>query len=68
MKIGVLWRRFRNVEQHMNLEPERTYDDAYLEALQYSYGLREMCIRDSFPDCFRITNNIVFANPSATPT
>ncbi len=55
MKIGVLWRRFRNVEQHMNLEPERTYDDAYLEALQYSYGLRdagyETCLLEWRDEC-----------------
>lgn len=55
MKIGVLWRRFRNVEQHMNLEPERTYDDAYLEALHYSYGLRdagyETCLLEWRDEC-----------------
>lgn len=37
MKIGIFWRKFRNVEQQMKLKPDETYDDAYEEA-RHHYG------------------------------
>jgi len=40
MKVGVFWRKFRNVEQQMKLTPEKVYDDAYEEALHHYNALK----------------------------
>lgn len=41
MKIGVFWRKFRNVELQRKLTPDKTYDDAYEEAYQHYLALKE---------------------------
>lgn len=40
VKVGVLWRRFRNVEQQMKLTPDKVYDDAYEEASHHYSALK----------------------------
>lgn len=40
MKVGIFWRKFRNVEQQMRLTPDRTYDDAYEEAYHHHCALK----------------------------
>lgn len=39
MKVGVFWRKFRNVEQQMVLTPDKVYDDAYEEARHHYSAL-----------------------------
>lgn len=41
MKIGVFWRKFRNVEFQKKLTPDKVYDDAYEEAYQHCMALKE---------------------------
>jgi len=41
MKIGVFWRKFRNVEFQKKLTPDKIYDDAYEEANQHCMALNE---------------------------
>lgn len=41
MKVGVFWRKYRNVEQQMKLTPDKVYDDAYEEAYHHYSALRE---------------------------
>ncbi len=41
MKVGVLWRKYRNVEQQMRLTPDKVYDDAYEEAYHHYTALQE---------------------------
>ncbi|HHV27571.1 ATP-grasp domain-containing protein [Anaerosalibacter bizertensis] len=41
MKIGVFWRKFRNVEFQKKLTPDKVYDDAYEEAYQHYMALKE---------------------------
>lgn len=41
MKVGVFWRKFRNVELQRKISEENTYDDAYEEAFQHMTALRE---------------------------
>ena len=40
MKVGVFWRKFRNVEQQMKLTPDKVYDDAYEEAYHHYSALK----------------------------
>ncbi len=40
MKVGVFWRKFRNVEQQMRLTPDKVYDDAYEEAYHHYFALK----------------------------
>ncbi|MCF6462405.1 hypothetical protein, partial [Clostridium sp. Cult1] len=40
MKVGVFWRKFRNVEQQMRLTPDKVYDDAYEEAYNHYSALK----------------------------
>jgi len=40
VKVGVLWRKFRNVEQQMKLTPDKIYDDAYEEAFHHYSALK----------------------------
>ncbi|NLW23124.1 MAG: ATP-grasp domain-containing protein [Tissierellia bacterium] len=40
MKVGVFWRKFRNVEQQMRLTPDKVYDDAYEEAYHHYSALK----------------------------
>ena len=40
MKVGVFWRKFRNVEQQMKLTPDNIYDDAYEEAYHHYSALK----------------------------
>lgn len=40
MKVGIFWRRFRNVEQQMNLTHNKAYDDAYEEAYHHYSALK----------------------------
>jgi len=41
MKVGVLWRKYRNVEHQMKITPENIYDDAYGEAYQHYKSIKE---------------------------
>ena len=41
MKIGIFWRRFRNVEQQMKFTPDEVYDDAYEEAYHHYCALKK---------------------------
>lgn len=41
MKVGVFWRKFRNVELQRKISEENTYDDAYEEAFQHMTALQE---------------------------
>ena len=41
MKIGVFWRKFRNVEYQKKLTPDKIYDDAYEEAYQHYTAIKE---------------------------
>ncbi|MGI5839624.1 MAG: hypothetical protein ACOX8W_08160 [bacterium] len=41
MKIGVLWRKYRNVDLQKRLTPDNVQDDAYSEALQHSMAIKE---------------------------
>ena len=41
MKIGVFWRKFRNVEYQKKLTPDNIYDDAYGEAYQHYTAIKE---------------------------
>ncbi|ABY95798.1 MULTISPECIES: D-alanine--D-alanine ligase family protein [Thermoanaerobacter] len=41
MKIGVLWRKFRNVEFQRKLTPDKVYDDAYDEAYHHYMAIKE---------------------------
>ncbi|MCK9443459.1 MAG: ATP-grasp domain-containing protein [Tissierellaceae bacterium] len=41
MKIGVFWRKFRNVEFQKKLTPDNVYDDAYGEAYQHYAAIKE---------------------------
>lgn len=41
MKVGVLWRKYRNVEQQMKITPDNVYDDAYEEAHHHYTALKE---------------------------
>ncbi|WP_422444861.1 D-alanine--D-alanine ligase family protein [Thermoanaerobacterium sp. DL9XJH110] len=41
MKVGVLWRRFRNVELQRKLTQDKIFDDAYDEAFQHYTAIRE---------------------------
>lgn len=41
MKIGVFWRKFRNVEYQKKLTPDNIYDDAYEEAYQHYTAIKE---------------------------
>lgn len=41
MKVGVFWRKYRNVEQQMRLTPDKVYDDAYEEAYHHYTALKE---------------------------
>ncbi|MCG0274865.1 MAG: ATP-grasp domain-containing protein [Thermosediminibacteraceae bacterium] len=41
MKVGVFWRKFRNVELQMKLSGENIYDDAYEEAYQHYQAIKE---------------------------
>lgn len=40
MKVGVLWRKFRNIELQKNIKRD-LYDDAYEEAFQHATALRK---------------------------
>lgn len=40
MKVGVFWRKFRNVEQQMKVTPDNIYDDAYEEAYHHYSALK----------------------------
>ena len=40
MKVGVFWRKFRNVEQQMRLTPDKVYDDAYEEAYHHYSAIK----------------------------
>lgn len=40
MKVGVFWRKFRNVEQQMRITPDKVYDDAYEEAYHHYSALK----------------------------
>lgn len=40
MKVGIFWRKFRNVEQQMKIKSEKTYDDAYEEAHHHYDALK----------------------------
>lgn len=40
MKIGVFWRKFRNVEFQKRLTPDNVYDDAYAEAHQHYEAIK----------------------------
>lgn len=42
MKIGVFWRKFRNVEYQKLLTPDNIYDDAYEEAYQHYKSIKEL--------------------------
>lgn len=41
MKVGVFWRKYRNVEQQMRITPDKVYDDAYEEAYHHYTALLE---------------------------
>ncbi|MGB9780927.1 D-alanine--D-alanine ligase family protein [Caldanaerobacter sp.] len=41
MRVGVFWRRFRNVELQKKLTPDKVYDDAYEEAYHHYEALKE---------------------------
>ena len=41
MKVGVFWRKYRNVEQQMRITPDKVYDDAYEEAHHHYTALKE---------------------------
>ncbi|KUK07943.1 MAG: D-alanine-D-alanine ligase [Caldanaerobacter subterraneus] len=41
MKVGVFWRKFRNVELQRRLTPDKVYDDAYDEAYHHYEALKE---------------------------
>ncbi|MCR4430934.1 MAG: ATP-grasp domain-containing protein [Tepidanaerobacteraceae bacterium] len=41
MKVGVFWRRFRNVELQRKLTQDKIFDDAYDEAFQHYSAIRE---------------------------
>lgn len=41
MKVGVFWRKFRNVELQMKVSGENIYDDAYEEAYQHYSAIKE---------------------------
>lgn len=41
MKIGVLWRKCRNVEFQKKIAPEAVVDDSYEEACQHAKGLED---------------------------
>ncbi|ADL07243.1 D-alanine--D-alanine ligase family protein [Thermosediminibacter oceani] len=41
MKVGVFWRKFRNVELQLKLSGENIYDDAYEEAYQHFSAIKE---------------------------
>ena len=41
MKVGVFWRRFRNVELQCKLTQDKVFDDAYDEAFQHYNAIRE---------------------------
>lgn len=41
MKVGVFWRKFRNVEYQKRLTPNKIYDDAYGEAYQHYEAIIE---------------------------
>lgn len=40
MKVGVFWRKFRNVEQQRRITPDKIYDDAYEEAYHHYSALK----------------------------
>jgi len=41
LKVGVFWRRFRNVELQCKLTQDKVFDDAYDEAFQHYNAIRE---------------------------
>ncbi|MGI6129113.1 MAG: D-alanine--D-alanine ligase family protein [bacterium] len=41
MKVGVFWRRFRNVEIQRQVSRKNIYDDAYDEAFQHMMAIKE---------------------------
>lgn len=41
MKVGVFWRKFRNVEMQKRLSQNNIYDDAYDEAFQHMTAIKE---------------------------
>ena len=41
MKVGVFWRKYRNVELQKRISLENIYDDAYDEAFQHMTALKE---------------------------
>lgn len=41
LKIGVFWRRFRNIEQQQNLSKDKLHDDAYQEAYEHYVAIKE---------------------------
>lgn len=41
MKVGVFWRKFRNVELQKRLSQDNIYDDAYDEAFQHMTAIKE---------------------------
>lgn len=41
MKVGVFWRKFRNVELQKRLSKDNIYDDAYDEAFQHMTAIKE---------------------------
>jgi D-alanine-D-alanine ligase len=76
VKVGIFWRKFRNVEQQMKLTPDRTYDDAYEEAHHHYCALKnagyDVCIlewkrdpRETLKDIKNEDVDIIF-NASST--
>lgn len=41
MKVGVFWRKFRNVELQRRLTPDNVYDDAHEEAYQHYEAIKK---------------------------
>lgn len=71
MKVGVFWRKYRNVEQQMRIAPDKIYDDAYEEAYHHYSALQEAgfdaCLlewkkdpRETLKDIRKENINIVF--------
>jgi D-alanine-D-alanine ligase len=62
MKVGVFWRKYRNVEQQMSLTPDKVYDDAYEEAYHHYSALKsagyEACLLEWERDPRRTLKNI----------
>lgn len=62
MKVGVFWRKFRNVEQQMKLTPDKVYDDAYEEAYQHYSALKaagyDVCLIEWKKDPRKTLENI----------